>query len=158
MFDTPDFDFLLLASHGVHLLLAFVLTLPVAWERERTTRTLGLRTFPLCAVASCGFILVAVSLAPDAPDAHSRVLAGLMTAMGFIGGGAILRRKSGVSGTATAASLWTCGVLGASVGYGFYELAVLISVINFLTFKLLTPIEKKRIEREGGEKPEFNDN
>ena len=143
----PEFDWVVFGSHAIHLLMAFVLTLPVAWERERATRSLGLRTFPLSAVASCGFILVAVSIAPDSADAHSRVVAGLMTAMGFIGGGAILRRKSGVSGTATAASLWTCGVLGAAVGYGLYELAVLISAINFLTFKILTPVEKKRYER-----------
>lgn len=135
--------------------LAFVLALPVALERERSTRIMGLRTFPLVALASCGYVLVAVSvLGGDSPD-HSRIIQGLMTGIGFIGGGAILKEGASVRGTATAASIWSMGVLGAAVGYGEIEIAVLLAAINFLILRLLTPIEKRlgKDDRADRERP-----
>lgn len=137
-----DVDWGLLLTYAVKFVVAFVLALPIALEREGSTRTMGLRTFPLVAVASCGFVLVALAVVGTAEDAQSRVIAGLMTGMGFIGGGAILKKGPGVRGTATAASLWTTGAVGASVGYGLYELAVLIGLVTFLTLTFLTPIEQ----------------
>jgi putative Mg2+ transporter-C (MgtC) family protein len=82
---------------------AFVLALPTAWEREMATRALGLRTFPLVAVASCAYVLAGSAVVGDHPDAQSRILNGLMTGRGFIGGGAILEHGISVRGTATAA-------------------------------------------------------
>lgn len=130
-------------THVLKLAGAFVLALPVALERERATRTLGLRTFPLVALASCAYILVGESVAGTAQDAQARIISGLMTGIGFIGGGAILKTSTGVRGTATAASLWSTGAIGASVAHGLYEIAVLISAINFLTLQFLTSIERR---------------
>lgn len=132
----------LVFGHLLKVLGAFLLALPTALERETTTRTLGLRTFPLVAVASCGYVLTAVDVLGDHPDAQSRVLAGLMTGMGFIGGGAILKDSGGVRGTATAASLWMMGVVGAAIAYERYAIAVVVSVVNFLTLAVLTRVEK----------------
>jgi putative Mg2+ transporter-C (MgtC) family protein len=119
-----------------------VLALPLAWERERATRMMGLRTFPLVAVASCGFILVGTSVVGDNPDANSRLLGGLMSGIGFIGGGAILKHGHSVHGTATAASIWATGVLGVAVGYGAYEVAILVSVVTLLILIALKPLER----------------
>jgi putative Mg2+ transporter-C (MgtC) family protein len=135
-------------SHVLKLAGAFVLALPIALERERATRTPGLRTFPLVALASCGYILVGDAVAGTAQDAQARIIAGLMTGMGFIGGGAILKTETGVRGTATAASLWSTGVIGASVAHGLYEIAVLISTINFLALQFLTPVERRMGKRD----------
>lgn len=132
-----------LLGHLASLGLAFLLALPVAWEREQSTRIMGLRTFPLVALSSCGYVIVAVAvLGPEADD-HSRIVQGLMTGMGFIGGGAILKEGASVRGTATAASIWSMGVLGAAVGYGEIEIAVLLAAMTFLILRLLTPIEKR---------------
>ncbi|MBA3531344.1 MAG: MgtC/SapB family protein [Ardenticatenales bacterium] len=122
---------------------AFVAALPIAWERERATRIMGLRTFPLVAVASCGYVLVAVGVVGASEDAQARVIAGLMTGIGFIGGGAILKEGKNVRGTATAASIWTIGVVGAAVAYGRYEIAAVVSLITFLTLQVLTPLTKE---------------
>jgi putative Mg2+ transporter-C (MgtC) family protein len=62
--------------------------------------------------------------------------------MGFIGGGAILRLKDSVRGTATAASLWSTGAVGTAVGLGAYDIAVLLSVVTFITLKALTPLKR----------------
>jgi putative Mg2+ transporter-C (MgtC) family protein len=119
-----------------HLLTAWVLALPVAWDRERATRGAGLRTFPLVAVAACGYMLVGISVL-DSTGAEGRVVEGLITGVGFIGGGAILKSKGSVTGTATAASIWNTGLIGLAVAYQRYEIAVLMSMINFMTLRVV---------------------
>lgn len=139
--------------------LTLLLALPVAIERERRTRIMGLRTFPLVALASCGYVLVAVSvLGPENPD-QSRIIQGLMTGMGFIGGGAILKGGATVRGTATAASIWTMGVLGASVAYEEIEIAILLSISTFLILAVLTPLEKRlgKDDHTGDDPPDEGD-
>lgn len=127
---------------------AYLLALPIGWDREKGERTAGLRTFPIVAVAACGFMMLAEL--PDATaDSRSRMLQGLIAGIGFIGGGAILRDRgsAAVTGTATAASIWNIGIVGAAVGMGFYPVAIILSLINLLTLKVLTPL-KHHIERE----------
>lgn len=118
----------------VQLLIAWALTLPVAWDRERESRSAGLRTFPLVAVAACGYTLVGISVL-DTTDAEARVLQGLITGIGFIGGGAILKSKGSVLGTATAASIWNTGLIGMAVAFNRYEIAIVASLINFVTLR-----------------------
>ena len=103
IFGSSPFD---IVPHLTALLIAYELAIPIGWNREREERSAGLRTFPLVAVASCGFIQAAEHLVDDNPEAMARIVEGLITGMGFIGGGAILRLKDSVKGTATAASLW----------------------------------------------------
>ena len=69
----------------------------------------------------------------DTPEAMARIVEGLITGMGFIGGGAILRLKDSVKGTATAASLWITGAIGAAVGLGSLDVAIMLSVITVAT-------------------------
>ncbi|WP_350624657.1 MgtC/SapB family protein, partial [Pseudoalteromonas sp. 24-MNA-CIBAN-0067] len=76
---------------------------PMAYDRERSNDGAGLRTFPLVAVASCGYALIAMSVL-DGAEAQSKMLQGIITGIGFIGGGAILKNNKSTSGTATAAS------------------------------------------------------
>ena len=120
------------------LIGAFVLTLPVAWEREHSTRIMGLRTFSLVAVASCGYVLMAARVVGLEPEPQARIIQGLMTGIGFVGGGAILKEGASVRGTATAVSIWMTGALGAAVAYTELEIAVLMSALNFLTLQVLT--------------------
>src|SRR3546814_12476816 len=89
----------------VALAIAYALAFPIGWNREHEERSAGLRTFPLVAVATCGFIQAAEPLIASSPEATARIVEGLITGMGFIGGGAILRLKDSVKGTAPAASI-----------------------------------------------------
>ena len=146
---------LMLRSFG-KLLIAYLLSLPIAWEREQKTRSAGLRTFPLVAVACCGYTLLAQMVFADSSEAQARVVEGLITGMGFIGGGAILKTQATVHGTATAASLWNTGAMGTAAGLGHYEIAIVLSVVNFLTLRLLTPLKRRTpgeatAEEEAGE-------
>lgn len=125
--------------------IAYLLALPIAWNRETQARTAGLRTFPLVAVASCGYMLVGMQVL-SSTDAESRVMYGIIAGMGFIGGGAILKDKGSVTGTATAASLWNTGAIGVSVAFHRYEIALVLSTLNLLTLLIgdrLKDIEDK---------------
>lgn len=138
------FSFEQLLINAFKVIVAFLLTLPIALEREKSTRIMGLRTFPLVAVASCGYVLTAIGfIGLEGEDSKARVLQGLMGGIGFIGGGAILKEGVNVRGTATAASVWSTGALGAAVAYAQYEVALLISVVNYFTLRFLTPIEEQ---------------
>jgi putative Mg2+ transporter-C (MgtC) family protein len=127
----------------LRMFAAFAIVLPIGFERERS-RQLGLRTFPLVAIGSCAYILVATHIiGPDTssshPDAHMRLFQGLMTGIGFIGGGAILKSQGEVHGTATAAGIWATGAVGAAVAYDRYGIAIVISAVTYLTLQFLTP-------------------
>ncbi|MGZ8286701.1 MAG: MgtC/SapB family protein [Allosphingosinicella sp.] len=137
--------------HIVALAVAYVLALPVGWNREKEERSAGLRTFPLVAVASCGFVQAAESLTVGEPEAMARIVEGIITGMGFIGGGAILRLKDSVKGTATAASLWATGAMGTAVRLGSYDVAIVLSLITLLTLWVLSPLKSELVQEPDGE-------
>ncbi|MDX1504056.1 MAG: MgtC/SapB family protein [Thermoanaerobaculia bacterium] len=138
-----DLDFDVILFHVGRLAIAFVLALPVAWDRERAERTLGLRTFPLVAMASAGYLLLARTVFDGAPEAQARFFQGLMTGIGFLGGGAIVKRGLNVHGTATAASIWNTAAMGAAVAYGLFEIALLLSLVNFAVLRFLGAVKKE---------------
>ena len=124
------------------LSIAYVLALPIGWNREQEERSAGIRTFPLVAMAACGLVIIAVSvLGPDSPEL-SNVMEGLITGVGFIGGGAILKKGDRALGTATASSLWATGALGMAVGFGLYDIAVILSAVTFAALRILSPLKK----------------
>jgi putative Mg2+ transporter-C (MgtC) family protein len=136
-----------IGPHLVALAVAYVLALPIGWNREKEERSAGLRTFPLVAIASCGFVQAAEAFTVDDPEAMARIIEGIITGMGFIGGGAILRLKDSVKGTATAASLWITGAVGVAVGLGSYGVAIVLSLVTIATLWILSPL-KKSIDAE----------
>lgn len=142
IFGSSGFD---LVPHLAALLTAYALALPIGWNREHEERSAGLRTFPLVAVASCGFVQAAEHLSAGNPEAMARIVEGLITGMGFIGGGAILRLKDSVKGTATAASLWATGAIGVAVGLGSYDVAIVLALITIATLWPLAVFKNKMI-------------
>lgn len=120
------------------LLLAASLALPVAWHREMNTRIVGLRTFPLVAVGACAYSLIGLEVFGPNSEANARLLQGLMTGIGFIGGGAILKHDNHVTGTASAASIWVTGAIGASVAFELYTYSILLATVNFTIVAVLS--------------------
>jgi len=125
------------------LLLAYFLALPVGWHREKEAHSVGVRTFPLVAVASCGYLLLTMPSGTHSLDAQSRVLQGMVTGIGFIGAGAILKSEANVHGTATAASIWITGVQGAAVAQERFTMAVVLAALNLLTLRVLLPLKQR---------------
>lgn len=141
--DFLDISWTQLGNNLLQIMAAFLITLPVAWDRERESRSMGLRTFPLVAVASCGFIIIGTEVLGWEAEPQARLIQGLMTGIGFIGGGAILKADGTVHGTATAASIWGTGVIGAACAYNRYEVAILVSVISFALLRFLKPVKER---------------
>jgi putative Mg2+ transporter-C (MgtC) family protein len=141
--DVPLIDWTAVILSLSKLAAAYAMALPVAWDREHEARTAGLRTFPLVAIASCGYMTFAVELFAGSPEAQARLVEGLITGIGFIGGGAILKDRGSVHGTATAASIWNTGAIGAAVAFERYEIALVLSLINFVTFRFMKPLKAR---------------
>ena len=137
------------ASHLIDLAVAYGLAAPIGWDREQEARSAGIRTFPLVAVAACGFVLIAIRVLGADSMGQARILEGLITGVGFIGGGAILKHAGRASGTATAASLWATGALVAAVGYGLYDIAAILSLVTYLTLRYLVPLKQAARSSEG---------
>jgi len=162
-FGIPTLEWQRIVRNLMYVGAAYLLALPIAWDRERSSRSAGLRTFPLVAVASCGFVIVGAQLAGGTADSLARIIQGLMTGIGFVGGGAILKEGASVRGTATAASIWNTGAIGAAVALGRFEIAIVLSLVNFLTLRFLTPLKESlsedhaepdpgQADRRGGER------
>lgn len=126
------FDLQLLARDFYFVLIAFLLALPIGWERGRGPHSVGFRTLPIVSMAACGFALIIASDAPADSEAQARVLQGVITGIGFIGGGAIIKHGRDVKGLVTAASIWNAGAIGVAVGLGRVNIAILLSIINLI--------------------------
>lgn len=146
MGDPLDIDWILVGHHLTHLAVAYVLALPIGWDREESYRGVGLRTFPLVAIGCCGFLLIGIEVL-EGSESHARMLYGLMSGIGFIGGGAILKNGGNVSGTSTAAAIWATGAIGAAVAWQRYEIALVLSTVTFVTLRFVQPL--KRIADNG---------
>ena len=138
-----DWRFLWLCFEKIGI--AWILVFPAGWWSEKQGNFVGIRTFPLVAMASCGYVLLADKAAGGDATTRSHIIQGLTTGIGFIGGGAIMRSRGNVHGTATAASIWNTGVIGAAVAESRFEIAVILSLLNLITLHLLVP----RRERAG---------
>ncbi len=134
-------DWTLAGTYALSILTAYALALPIAWNREKQERTAGLRTFPLVATASCAYALTGFAVLD--PESQGRIMQGLITGMGFIGGGAVIKRGEGiVQGTATATSLWATGAIGLAVAAEKVEIAIIVSALTFVTLAFLKPVKE----------------
>lgn len=128
-------DWMQAGENMILLAIAYILAMPIGWNRERSTAGAGIRTFSLVSVASCGFMLAGLSKLTDA-DAMARLAYGVITGVGFIGGGAIVKASGQPQGTATAAGIWCTGAIGMAVAWKRLDIAVLLCLFTGLTFAL----------------------
>ena len=141
-----DIDWPQVADHSARLVVAYMLALPIGWERELSERQFGLRTFPLVAVVTCGFVLVGIAVI-SSTDGEARGIQGIITGIGFIGGGAIVKDKDKVSGVSSAASIWNTGAIGLAVAFSRFEIAILLAALNLFTLFVFGSV-KRKVESE----------
>jgi putative Mg2+ transporter-C (MgtC) family protein len=123
----------------IQMLIAYILTALIGWDREREEHVAGIRTFPIVGLASCGFLLI-VAGSPDVAT-PSRLMQGLIAGIGFIGAGAILKEGPMVKGTATAASIWNAAIIGVAVARERYDIAMILALLNLFTLRVLLPLK-----------------
>lgn len=126
------------ASVAVRLVLTVLLSGAVGIERERHGKAAGLRTHILVCLGAAMAAMTGLYISQEYNTDISRIAAQVISGIGFLGAGTILvRSNSTITGLTTAASVWATGALGLAIGYGFYEAALLCSVLMlFIESKL----------------------
>ncbi|GJG93765.1 MgtC/SapB family protein [Cupriavidus pauculus] len=127
----------------LRLTLAVVLGGLIGYEREAAGKPAGLRTHMLVAMGSALFVLVPLQAGVALPD-MSRVLQGLMSGIGFLGAGAIIKLNSeeDVRGLTTAASIWTVAAIGVACGLGREATAVIATLFGLTILQVLYRLKK----------------
>jgi putative Mg2+ transporter-C (MgtC) family protein len=140
-----------LVTNGVillNLMGALALGLLVGYERSYHGRAAGMRTYGLVCMASCALTVVAgyPNFWFGGGVAHglidpTRVIQGIVSGIGFLGAGVIMREGFNISGLTTAASLWASSVIGVLVGLGFYLSAMGLALFCAIAMMYLTKVE-----------------
>jgi len=121
---------------GLRLLLAATLGAIIGFQREKAGKQVGLRTYSLIAVGAASFAVVSLHGFGAEAD-PSRVAAGIVVGIGFLGAGVILHRQGGIlAGLTTAATIWVVAGIGLAAGVGFYLIAAVIAVIVLIVLLL----------------------
>src|SRR5688572_8303346 len=134
------------------LLTAALLGALLGIEREIRHKSAGLRTNILIAVGAALFTLMSLELGPEGSD-PARIAAQIVTGIGFLGAGAIMRTDSGVQGLTTAATIWVNAAVGVAAGGGQYHLAFIATGITLAALLVLQPLERL-VARRFGHRPE----
>jgi len=129
----------------IRLLLSVLLAGLVGWQREWAHTPAGLRTHMLVALGATIFTLIASELGISSGIDTTRITAGIVTGIGFLGAGTIIQYQDTIRGLSTAASIWTVAAIGMAVGYGMYTLSIVGAVLTLLVL-LLEGVEKKIIK------------
>jgi len=128
----------------IRLLAALLVGGIIGWQREASHKSAGLRTHMLVCAGTTTFVLAAVGMQMQ-DDAMSRVVQGLITGIGFLGAGAILKLESSrqVKGLTTAAGVWMTAALGVTIGLGQLVLAAMGTVLTWLVLSYLLKVDKR---------------
>ncbi len=103
----------------------------------------GIRTMALIAAGSCLFTALALEPAFGSRVDPTRIAAQVVTGVGFLGAGSILRQGEYVRGLTTAASIWVAASLGMAVGFGYFTIAIFTAAVVILTLVAIRPIENR---------------
>lgn len=141
------FDLIIFIRIAAAILFGFGIGL----ERELTNKYAGLRTHILVCLGSCVFTVLSIYAFPMAVDSSNpqafgdpaRIAAQILTGIGFIGGGTVLRHGSSVYGLTTAATLWVAAAIGMACGAGMLDVGLIATVTSILVLVLIRNFERK---------------
>ena len=120
--------------------------LALGTEREISGHAAGMRTMALIGAGSCLFTgLGLIPIFGKTVD-PTRIAAQIVTGVGFLGAGSILRQGEDVRGLTTAAMIWVVASLGMAVGFGYYTVAVIAGLIVIVTLVSIKPLEERFIK------------
>jgi putative Mg2+ transporter-C (MgtC) family protein len=134
----------------IRLGIAAVLGMLVGFERERQNQPAGLRTHAILAIGSCLAMTISINIAFQFTSSGftgdpARLAAQVVSGIGFLGAGAILRYGTSVKGLTTSTSLFTIAIVGLAVGAGHYTAALATTALLLVILVVLNVLEKKLI-------------
>jgi putative Mg2+ transporter-C (MgtC) family protein len=118
---------------AVRTIIAALLGAVIGWEREQHRSEAGIRTYAAVSVGACVFGLVSSHVEGGDP---TRIAAQVVTGVGFLGAGVILRDRGQITGLTTAATIWSTAAVGLAIAYGMYVLGTLTGLIVFALLAL----------------------
>ena len=140
----------------IAMLVSTALGTAIGWERQIGRRPAGLRTHTLVCMGSTPFVLLTVHVARDFGGGNvdpTRIIHGVVTGVGFLGAGSIMRQEGWVHGLTTAASIWMVAAVGVAVGVHAWGLAVTGTVLALLVLEGYRLIERKLGPEAEGREP-----
>lgn len=134
----------------IRLIAAMILGGIIGLQRERSGKAAGFRTHMMVSVGTAVFVITCTSVGMQF-DAVSRVIQGLVTGIGFIGAGTILKLESEeeIKGLTTAAGIWMTAAIGITVGLGAVGVGVIATVLALVILALAQPVEDFVLKRRG---------
>lgn len=133
------------------IVVAVILSGLVGLEREWRRHEAGLRTHILVCVGSTLIMLTSLHVfdiyKAQAPLDPTRIAAGVITGVGFLGAGAIIRFQEGIRGLTTAASLWVVAALGLSIGCGFFKMSIFVTFLVLIVLLFLRKLESSLLKK-----------
>lgn len=138
-----------LARVIIRLVAAVLLGAAIGFEREKAGKEAGLRTHVIVTLGTCVFVLAGSSYGMNS-DGLSRVIQGIVTGIGFIGAGSILKLENerNIRGLTTSAGIWMASAVGVAVGLGEIGLALLATVTTVIVLALVGSADAKRENKE----------
>ena len=127
----------------LRLLAAVLMGGAIGFERERDSQPAGLRTHMILSLGSALVMILSTNIAFEHGTDPTRMAAQVVSGIGFLGAGAILRYGFTVKGLTTASTLWTTAMVGMAAGYGYYLIALFATVIMLVVLTLMERFEKK---------------
>ena len=131
----------------LRLAVSMLLGGAIGFERERDSQPAGLRTHMILILGSCLAMILSINIGIKNGTDPTRMAAQVISGVGFLGAGAILRSGFNVKGLTTATTVWTTAIIGLAVGYGYYWVGVFTTVLVLIALTLVSLLEKKFIRR-----------
>jgi len=130
----------------IRLFVALFLGMFLGLERAFAGKTAGMRTYSLVSMGSALFVLISIIIGEEYIGRTSfdplRMAAQIITGIGFIGAGLIIFRDRKLSGLTTAAGLWVAAGVGIVVGYGFFDIGIIVSLLTVMVFTIVWYFER----------------
>lgn len=136
---------------ALRVLIASALGGFIGWEREQHGREAGIRTYGAVALGACVCALISMHVTTGS-NPHV-IAAGVITGVGFLGAGVIMREQGSIVGLTTAATLWATASVGLAIGYGMYMLGMLVSFIVFGLLAVHHVPGWRRLKKQEGAQP-----
>lgn len=136
----------------IRLFAATLLGAAIGYEREKAGKPAGLRTHILVTAGTTVFILgcLGVGIKADS-DAISRVIQGIITGIGFVGAGSIMKRETekNIQGITTSAGIWMTAAIGVTIGLGGLGLAIIATMLTLVILRVTHWVERRTTKRKG---------
>ena len=129
----------------LRIALSMVLGGVIGFERERDNQPAGLRTHMILVIGACLAMILSINIGAVSHTDPGRIAAQVISGIGFLGAGAILRFGFNVKGLTTATTLWTVAIVGLVIGAGYYWIAIITTIIMLIVLAALNVIEKNYV-------------